>query len=253
LKFSIVTCTWNSAATLEETIRSVSRQSYSSIEHIFVDGGSTDGTLEIIERFSPCATVIRGVSGGVARAMNVGARAASGDVVAHLHADDYYCHESVVSRVATAFGREPGAQWLHGRIKVLGRDGVEAEALPLRPFTYSLYAQGMASVPHPAVFLRRAVFERFDGFDETLKYAMDIDLWLRLGRCCSPLQLDEALTVFREHPGSLSTANVLKARAEELQVRRRYFAAAPWQTVLYMLRYLRRTARIRRALAAGTQ
>ena len=82
--FSIVTCTWNSAATLRDTLDSVSSQTCRDVEHIFVDGGSTDGTLEMIDAYQGNKRVLRDVKGGISRAMNEGIRHASGEYIAHL-------------------------------------------------------------------------------------------------------------------------------------------------------------------------
>ena len=249
LKFSIVTCTWNSVATLGDTISSLQAQDYPHVENIFVDGGSTDGTLEMIAERCPNAIVLRDVKGGISRAMNAGVDAATGDVIAHLHSDDYYAVPDVLSRVASVFEAHPACQWVYGNIDILRNGVLHPADYPLRPFTFRRYAAGYASVPHPAVFVRREAFAAVGAFDVSLKYAMDIDLWLRLGRHCLPIQIDASLTVFREHEGSLSTANKLKARHEEWQVRRRYFVQVPIETMIFGLRYLRRTQRIRRELA----
>jgi len=249
LKFSIITCTWNSVTTLADTINSVQGQDYPHIEHIFVDGGSTDGTLEMIAQRCPQAIVLKDVKGGISRAMNAGIEAATGDVVAHLHSDDYYVSIDVLSNVATRFKNFQNCQWVYGKIHVLNDGTLQTSDYPLSKFTFKRYAAGSATVQHPAVFIRRGAFAIVGMFNETLKYAMDIDLWLRLGQHYLPIQIDAPLTVFREHEGSLSTANKLKARQEEWLVRRSYFAQAPVETALYGLRYLRRMWRLRREVS----
>ena len=249
MKVTIITCTWNSASTLRDTIASVRQQVGADIEQVFVDGGSTDDTLAIIARECPGAQVLHDICGGISRAMNAGAEAATGEVIAHLHSDDYYTAPDVVATALRAFAAGPALQWLYGRIGVLRGGVLQSDNTPMRPFTRARYLRGAVSVPHPAVFIRRAAFCELSGFDERLKYAMDIDLWLRLSRRYAPLQIDREFTVFREHAGSLSTANVLAARAEDWRVRRSYALQAPLGTLVYGLRYLRRTARIRRAMA----
>lgn len=245
LKFSIVTCTWNSVATLADTIRSVQAQDYPYVEHIFVDGGSTDGTLEMIAECCPDALVLRNIGGGISYAMNAGIAAASGDVIAHLHSDDYYAATDVLSRVSSQFDANPSNQWVYGKWQRLLGGIIQPDYLML-PFTFQSFTAGRVSVPHPATFIRRKVFAELGMFDVKLKYAMDADFWLRLGQHYLPIQIDAPLTVFREHEGSLSTANRLKARQEEWQVRRRYFAKAPFETAICGLRFLRRMWRIRR-------
>ena len=236
--FSIVTCTWNSAATLADTLASVQHQTCRDVEHVFVDGGSTDGTLDMIAAYPGRKQVLRDVAGGISRAMNRGIEAASGDFVAHLHSDDYYVDDDVLATVAERFARER-VDWVFGTVQVL-KDGRMMPPYRLVPFSYRAYVAGRASVPHPAVFIRRSVFGRVGMFDETLKYAMDIDLWLRLGRVARPATVDRPLTVFRDHAGSVSSANRMEARREEFIVRRRYMAQAPVAFGIYCLRYLKR-------------
>jgi glycosyltransferase involved in cell wall biosynthesis len=241
--FSIITCTWNSAATLADTLASVQRQTCRDVEHIFVDGGSTDGTLEMIAAYPGRKRVLRDVGGGISRAMNQGIEAATGEYVAHLHSDDYYAGDDVLETVAARFASER-VDWVFGTVQVL-KDGQLIPPYRLVPFSYHAFAAGRASVPHPAVFIRRSAFGRVGMFDETLKYAMDIDLWLRLGRVARPATVDRPLTVFRDHAGSVSSANKIKARREEFQVRRRYLKQAPLAFGIYCLRYLKRMRALR--------
>ena len=195
------------------------------------------------------ASIHRPADAAANAVQHLGAEAATGEVIAHLHSDDYYTAPDVVATALRPFAADPALQWLYGRISVLRGGVLHADNTPMRPFTRARYLRGAVSVPHPAVFIRKAAFCELGGFDERLKYAMDIDLWLRLCRRYAPLQIDREFTVFREHAGSLSTANVLAARAEDWRVRRSYALQAPLATLVYGLRYLRRTARIRRAMA----
>ena len=107
----------------------------------------------------------------------------------------------------------------------------------MQPFSYFSLASGKAFIPHPAVFVRKSLFARAGMFDEQLKYAMDIDLWLRLAALSEPATLDRPLAVFRDHAGSVSSANKIKAREEEFGVRRRHIGKAPLAFGIYCLRY----------------
>jgi GT2 family glycosyltransferase len=98
------------------------------------------------------------------------------------------------------------------------------------------------------VFIRRSVLGRVGMFDEQLKYAMDVDLWLRLGQVARPATVDRVLAVFRDHAGSVSSANRIKARQEEFRVRRRYMKDAPLAFGLYCLRYMKRMRALRAQL-----
>ena len=242
-RFSIVTCTWNSAALLPDTLASVRAQTCPDVEHIFVDGGSHDGTLDLVAAHPLPKRVLRDVGGGISRAMNEGILAARGEFVAHLHSDDYYAAPDVLEQVARRFD-ESGAAWVVGQIRVL-RDGRLFEPYPMHPFSYRAYCSGRAAIAHPAVFVRREVFAQVGMFDERLRYAMDIDLWLRLGARMAPALIERPLTVFREHAGSVSTSNKIRARQEEFAVRRRYMGRAPLAFAIYCLRYLKRMRALR--------
>lgn len=241
--FSIVTCTWNSAATLADTLASIRAQTCQDVEHIFVDGGSTDATLDMIAAYPGNKRVLRDIGGGISRAMNQGIAAATGEYIAHLHSDDYYASEDVLATVATRFAAEQ-VDWVFGNIQVL-KDGKLVPPYAMHPFSYSSFVAGKASIPHPAVFVRKAAFGRVGMFDERLKYAMDIDLWLRLGAVCEPAMVDRPLTVFRDHAGSVSSANKIKARQEEFTVRKRHMNKAPLAFGIYCLRYLKRMRELR--------
>ena len=217
MKISVITCTWNSAATLQETLDSVAKQDHAEVEHIFVDGGSTDGTFEMIERYGRAATILKDVTGGISRAMNEGARVATSDVIAHLHSDDYFATSQTLSKVASALTTS-NAGWLVGRTATLC-DGVLRPPLAQKPFSPFRYRCRGFFIAHPATFVKRDLFMASGQFNEQLRYAMDIDLWLRLIALENPCELDDTLTVFREHAGSLSTAQRDNARLEERRVR----------------------------------
>lgn len=254
MRFSIITCTWNSEPYLAQSIDSVLRQNYPDIEYIFVDGGSTDGTLERIRRIERPYTLIENVRGGISHAMNEGIRAATGDIVAHLHSDDYYLHPDTLLRVARAF-IETDAAWVIGQVS---KDIEGRLSSPLKPrpsYSFGRLLSGRFFVPHPATFVKQQVFNELGMFNETLKYAMDWDLWFRIAQEHQPTILDEELTAFREHEGSLSSASAgskLKARKEEFGIRMRYARQAPLHALVFLARYWVRTRRLRRDVGMPT-
>lgn len=224
LSFSIVTCTWNSEPYIARCIESVAQQTHERLEHIFVDGGSTDGTWQRICAVGGNSQRVTDVRGGIAAAMNTGASMASGDVIAHLHGDDYYLDAQVIESVSEAM-QSTGAGWLFGRIlsDIDGRQLAQTWTMP----HYSaerLLARNF--VPHPATFVRRELFKQAGGFDTALRYAMDYDLWLRLARVSEPVSLDIPLAAFRRHAGSASTANARETFEEDHRVRMRYAAGS---------------------------
>lgn len=246
IKFTIITCTLNSAAFLAESISSVLAQDWPELEYIFVDGGSTDCTLDMISAIPRKVTLIENIGGGISRAMNTGIDAASGDVIAHLHSDDYYAHPQVLGHVADALTRA-NAAWVFGRCLTEIDGEVLPEGYAVPPYSYRRLLKGNF-IPHPATFVRRSLLEKVGQFDERIRFAMDYDLWLRLGELAQPMQLDEHLAVFRSHPGSLSTANRMASFEDDFAVRMAYADKTPWSLVYHWAHYVVRRRHIRAAL-----
>lgn len=232
---------------LEESISSVLAQDYPHVEYIFVDGSSSDGTLEAIRRIPRPVKLIEGVRGGIARAMNCGIKAATGDVIAHLHSDDYYAHPNVLSSVAGVFEKSD-SEWVFGRC-LSDVDGNRVPEKYLIPrYSYRRLLKGNF-IPHPATFIRRDLFQRAGLFDESIKYAMDYDLWLRLAKISTPQQLNEHLAVFRWHAGSLTASNRLASLRDDFSVRMRHAQRDPWSLAYHWAHYLVRRQRLVRLLS----
>lgn len=245
MKVSVITCCWNSEPHIAQCIASVQAQHGVEIEHVFVDGGSTDGTLARIQALPGVSTGavrwVTDVRGGISNAMNVGAQVANGDLIAHLHGDDYYLGSDAVARAVAAM-QAARARWAYGRIAsdIDGRLVPDAWAMPR--YSRSRLLRGNF-IGHPSVFIERELFLQSGGFDTGLKYAMDYDLWLRLARMAEPLYLGFEVAAFRRHAGSLSTAQADKAFDEDHQVRRRHVGANPLARAFHELIYQRRLRR----------
>ncbi len=244
--FSIITCTWNSEPWLAESIASVLMQRGVEIEYIFVDGGSNDGTLERIRSLQRPYVLIENVRGGISKAMNAGLEAAHGDIIAHLHSDDFYLRDDVLLTVAQAF-REHGCRWLFGRSMSCVNGKLQPEGYRAPRYSRRQLLRGNF-IPHPATFVARELIWRAGGFDTGLKYAMDYDLWLRLSCIAEPLALPQPLTAFREHAGSLSTRERRQAMEEDLRVRLAHTGFHPLARAMHLLRYVVRRQRARLSL-----
>jgi len=250
LSFSIIMCTWNSEPYVAQAVASVLSQDHPNRELIFVDGGSTDGTLERIRALDCKKTILENVKGGIARAMNAGIDAARGEVIAHLHTDDYYCHGRVLSEVAAAL-TSSGAEWVFGRAMSDMNDGrILTESYVVPRYSYDRLLR-TNFIPHQATFVRRALFGLAGDFDPRYRFAMDYDMWLRLGRLAEPLQVDRHWVVFRRHAGSLTTANYRKSQLDGLGVRLKHAGYSPGALIEHGSRFLVREARAfgRQALA----
>lgn len=249
LKFSIVTCTWNSADLLWQTLQSVQNQTHANYEVIFVDGGSTDNTFHLIEEFPGEKVLLENVRGGIAHAMNAGLKAATGDVVMHLHSDDYLLHDKVLERVANYLSQHD-CEWLFGRILNDRDGGLFPESYISPEYSYSALLRSNI-VPHAATFVKRSLFEKVGGFSTELKLAMDYEMWLRMGRVATPHQLREALSVFRRHEGSATQKNRLASFEEDHRVRMQYAETGFVDRAAHRLRYLVRKRRLMKQLQGG--
>jgi GT2 family glycosyltransferase len=205
---TVVTPCFNAAATIEQTLASVRAQSYPRLEHVVVDGASTDGTVEILER----ADGIRWISEpdrGMTDALNKGLAMATGEVVGELNADDVYV-PGALHAVGEAMAANPSAEWLTGLCRIIDEQDEEIRRFVtayknffLRRYSLPLFlTQNFVSTP--ATFMRRAVALEVGGFDERYKNSMDYDLWLRLARRGDPIVLDRYLASFRFLESSVS-------------------------------------------------
>jgi glycosyltransferase involved in cell wall biosynthesis len=244
--FSIITCTRNSEPWLAASISSVLMQRGVEIDYIFIDGGSTDGTLQRIRALKRPYTLIENIIGGISRAMNAGIEAARGDIIAHLHSDDFYLRDDVLLSVASTF-RNQGCRWLYGRTMSCIDGKLVPENYTAPNFSRRALLRGNF-IPHPATFIARELMWRAGGFNERLRYAMDYDLWLRLSAIAEPYALSQPLTAFREHQGSLSTREKSQAMQEDLCVRLAHTGFDPLARALHLLRYAVRRQRTRHTL-----
>ncbi|MCW7536928.1 glycosyltransferase [Aquabacterium sp. A7-Y] len=241
LRFSIITCTWNSLPYIEECVRSVLSQNYENYEYIFVDGGSHDGTLEFIQNIPRQVKLLRNVQGGIARAMNAGIAEAGGDVVAHMHSDDLYVGPHVFGLVAEQL-EATGAAWLFGKVHRIDGEGrilPERHAMP--PYSYARQLR-RNHIPHAATFVRRSVLQALGGFDERYRLAMDYEMWLRIGKQHEPVQLDEYLAAFRIHSRSATRVHAQQSFKEDFRARMQY--ALPVQYPEFLLRHAVRRWRL---------
>lgn len=180
MKISLITATYNSATTVRDTLRCIQDQDYPDIEHIIIDGGSTDETLKIAEDFPHITKIISGKDRGIYDAMNKGIAAAAGDVIGMLNSDDVYAHQSVISAVAQAFAN-PAVQATYADLQFVQRDNLNKVVRTWKAGNYSnrsFYYGWMP--PHPTFFVRREVYNKVGVFNLDLGSAADYELMLRI-------------------------------------------------------------------------
>lgn len=180
MKISIVTAVFNREATVGQAIDSVTRQSHGDVEHLLIDGASSDGTLAEIERRRHGGMrVISEPDAGIYDALNKGYALATGEVIGLVHSDDFLAHEEVLSRVAAAFA-DPGVDAVYGDLEYIAADDVTRVLRYWRagPFTPALLRRGWMP-PHPTLFVRRRLIERHGTYDTSFRIAADYDAVLR--------------------------------------------------------------------------
>lgn len=232
--FSIITPTMNSAASLEETIRSVLDQSGVALEYLLIDGGSADATLEIIKHHAAADNRVRWISEpdqGIADAFNKGIALAQGEVIGIINSDDLY-EDGALSAVMDQFQADPDCDLVHG--DMLRLEGNQ----PLFRMVPGLVAETIwreMPLNHPTVFVRAARYRELGGFDVTLRLTMDYELVLRYYRAgCRFCYLPRILARMRY--GGASDNHYLAVRRELFQVT--VAAGYPrWKAAGWYLRY----------------
>ncbi|MBX7050611.1 MAG: glycosyltransferase [Flavobacteriales bacterium] len=180
MKVSIITIAFNSAGTIEDTIKSVIAQNYPDIEYIIVDGASKDHTMDIVRSYgSKITKVISEKDKGIYDAMNKGVGLATGDVIGILNSDDFYADEHVISDVVQAF-ENSGAEGLYADLVYVNR---ELANKVVRTWKAGAYRHGQFlsgwMPPHPTFFVRKSCYEKFGSYTLELKSAADYELMLR--------------------------------------------------------------------------
>jgi glycosyltransferase involved in cell wall biosynthesis len=219
---SLVTPTFNRRDLLEWTLRSVRGQSYPNLEHIVVDGGSTDGTLAMLARFEKTYPLrwLSEPDTGMYNAINKGMRLAKGSLLAYLNSDDLYFPWTVETVIA-AFGRHPDADFVVGdALKVDDATGRQ-EVYWTRPFDLD-YIKRVGFLVQPTVFMRREAFDAVGPFDESIRYVADCDFWMRAGAAHRFFKVNEFLAIERNHASTVRESEGNLVWDELNAVRSRY-------------------------------
>jgi len=180
MKITVITVCYNSATTITDTLSSMSNQSYDSIEHIVVDGGSIDKTIDLVKRHGKhVSKIVTGPDGGIYDAMNKGLRLAAGDYVAYLNSDDFYSGNTVIQQVAKAI-HETNADAIYGDLSYVKRNDPKTRVRYWKSqmFQAGSFVRGFAP-PHPTFFMKRKLLDELGGFDLSYSLAADFDLMFR--------------------------------------------------------------------------
>ncbi len=224
LKVSIITVVYNMKETIERTINSVIQQDYKDIEYIIIDGGSTDGTQDIIKKYeNHIANWVSEKDEGIYDAMNKGINCATGDIIGIINADDWY--ESGALREVVKKFEQTDADLIYGRVYRERCDGVRIEVndnVDLNQLWYNVV------IAHPGLFVKKNVYEQIGEYLTKFKIAADYEFMLRAyTKGCTYEYLDCAVANYSV--GGASTTNILQGRAEVLQINLMYRNRCPDQ------------------------
>ncbi len=227
MKISVITPSFNQGQFIEATIKSVLNQKYPKVEHIVVDGGSTDNTLNILRKYDKKIKWISEKDKGQSDAINKGMKMAKGEILAFLNSDDVYLPGTLKS-VANFFKKNPEANWVSGDYYIINAKGKK-----IRPYVrwYKRFLRLFSSyrlltftnyVIQPSTFWRRRVMKEVGLFDVILPYEMDYDYWLRIGKKFPLFIIEKPLSAFRLHEYSKSGFQYANQFKEEIDVLKKH-------------------------------
>lgn len=226
---TVVTPSLNHGRFIRETIESVLGQSYPRIEYLVMDGGSTDDTVGILKSYGDRLAWVSEPDDGQTQAINKGWRRARGTIIAYLNSDDTYLPGAVETAVA-AFGAHPDAGAVYGEGYHVDEGGRVIERYPTEPFDLARLAE-TCFICQPTVFLRRDVVDRLGYLDESRRYCMDYDLWIRLAQVSRFAYVPTYLASTRRHEASVTSASPGPVHAEILDTVYRHFGRVSSQWV----------------------
>ena len=180
MKISVITAVYNRVATIGDALDSVRAQTWPDVQHVVIDGASTDGTLEILQaRRSEIAVLVSEPDKGIYDALNKGIARATGDVIGLMHSDDLYADERVLADVASAFS-DPTVDAVYGDLDYVAQGDTSKVIRRWRSGEYApaLLSRGWMP-PHPTLYVRRQVIEKWGAFDTSFRIAADYDAILR--------------------------------------------------------------------------
>ncbi|RPI31343.1 MAG: glycosyltransferase [Chloroflexota bacterium] len=215
---SIVTPSFNQASFIEETICSVLEQDYPRIEYIIIDGGSNDGSVEIIQKYSGnLAWWVSEPDQGQTDAINKGFARAQGDICAWINSDDIYL-PGAVSEAVAYLQTHPQAGMVYGDANFVDEKGRALGRFPARQTDYRKLLGGSVHIPQQASFFRGELWRRVGPLDPSLYFAMDYDLWVRLAKIAPLEYYPRTWANFRLHGSGKSVVNDSRCYPEMLRV-----------------------------------
>ena len=217
---SIITPSFNSEKFLEETINAVLNQTYDNIEYILVDGLSTDGSQNIIEKYyNNFNKVIIERDSGMYDAINKGLKIAKGDILCYINSDDVY-PPNTIEKVVNYFLSHPDSDIVYGNLEYINEEGRHLKYYNYPKFNFKYFISlWFSSIPQPSTFWTKKVHERIGYFDDKLKMCGDFDFFIRVGQQFSIHHTNEIIVKHRRHNLALTSSapNINKLEFKKIQ------------------------------------
>jgi glycosyltransferase involved in cell wall biosynthesis len=239
-KIALVTPVFNSARYLEPTIRSVLSQGYPNLEYVIADGGSTDGSLEIIRKYeSQLHAWFSEPDRGMYDAINKGFARSAGEVMGWISATDLL-HAGSLFVVGSVFRAFPEVEWITGRPTGFSDEGMAVETLRLRQWSRMRFLAGANRyIQQESTFWRRSLWDRAGGrVDDTRRSASDFELWVRFFRFAKLYPVDALIGGFRSHPDSLGLRSLEECHQIHEEILAQEVASLPDASLLRLFRSL---------------
>lgn len=228
-RIGIVTPTYNMAEFLEETIESVLSQNYPNLDYVVMDGGSKDGTVDILRKYEGKLRWCSERDGGQGDAINKGWHALSGDIFAYINADDTYLPNALPT-VAGHFKRNPGVGMIYGEAYHVDVTGKIIDRYPTQPFDLETL-NNQCYVCQPAAFLLREAYANVGMIDVNMHYALDYDLWIRVAKSYGVRKVDEYYATSRMHMDNKTLSSRRKVYQEIISTVRREYGYVPYEWI----------------------
>lgn len=243
-KISIITPSYNQAKFIERTIKSVLSQKYPNLEYIVMDGGSKDGTVDILKKYGDKIIWKSEKDSGQSEAINKGIKMATGQIVAFLNSDDTY-NPGALAKLESYFKENPDKKWVYGKCRIVDENDREVRKpitayknMILKRYSYSkLLAENFIS--QPATFWKKEIHKELGYFDEKDHWCMDYEFWLRVGAKYPAGVIPEYLANFRYHLDSKSGQEDKTKFQEEFRIAKRYSNGKKWPIWLHKFNYFK--------------
>lgn len=223
---SVLTPSYNQAQWLDDNLRSVACQTYPRIEHVVMDGGSTDGSVGVLENADPPVAWKSEADNGQPHALNKALAASHGDIIAWLNSDDAFFDRRTVEDVVAYFERHPDVDVVYGHAARISADGTIVYFVWVPPYSRALMKM-LCFLIQPAVFFRRSALEGMF-LDESYQFAMDWELWLRLGQTHRFARMNRVLAIDRLQPERKMKTWLPVLEENRVRLGKAYGVHMPW-------------------------